>query len=584
MDDIQVSLSLTNALGVLVLVIFLGSTISATSSLGAESTISKFQPLLASYITGKTDSSLHVDGDSVYVLVALKPGYGMSTLDGLFSSKYPLGPSNAPILVYGEIRRAALLSLGAREGVSYVFPDVQIGFDRMKPDEGVYSQKLATDMYRVRQIIGADRVNQLGVTGKGVTIAIVDTGTDFTIPDLQQAVARNSLGQAISFDADGQGFVITSLVVHKVGNVLKTSGLSVDVWNAASYTNTATANQTVQTVKLNYDYGAPTVVSKSGNYHFGILREAIQEVISGDTVTINFPLVVVDSVVANVYDTVVVDMSTAYYNFLETYRQRLNNLVSPATDLLHLGLLWPEPNASWNDHSFADETPHRVGGSDFITFDANGDGVSDFSAGILAFGIDLSGRTGRYFSLLPPIDPDGNFVNVFFDFESHGTNTAANAASRGLLERDIYQNGTLISLPGIAPEAKVIGVKALWLGESTLAWYYAAGFDWNAIDFTFHYTGNHRADIISNSWGDSDPIWDSGSTFGPDYTSELADAFALPHYLDPAYPGTVMLMAGGNGGFGYGTTTSPGASTLAITVGASTNFAVPSPTCPHLEK
>ncbi len=33
----------------------------------------------------------------------------------------------------------------------------------------------------------------------------------------------------------------------------------------------------------------------------------------------------------------------------------------------------------------------------------------DFSAGLLAFGIDLSGRTGQYFSLLPPIDPEWQF-------------------------------------------------------------------------------------------------------------------------------------------------------------------------------
>ena len=559
-------------LGLVILTVMVVSVIGVSSALAAEVTISKYDPLLASYITGRTDPSLHANGDSVYVFVALRPGYGISALDGLLSSEYPLGRANTPLLVYGEVKRSSLLSLGAMPAVSHVFQDVKIGFDNMKPDQDVYTQKLATDMYRVRDIVGADRVNQLGVTGKGVTIAIVDTGTDFTIPDLQQAVARDSLGQAVSFDADGQGFVITSLVVHREGDVLKTAGLSVDVWNAASYTSTGTAGQTVASVKIGYDYGAPTVISKSGNYHFGILREAVQDVISSETVSIDFPVVVVDSVAPNVYDTVVVDMSTAYYNFLRAYQQRLN-LEGIAGDSMGLGLHWPAPLASWNDHSFADEKPHQVGGNDLISFEANGDGVPSFSAGLLAFGIDLSGRTGRYFSLLPPIDKDGNFINVFFDFESHGSNTAANAASRGVLKRDIYQNGTLITLPGIAPDAKVMGVKALWLGEVTFAWYYAAGFDWNPVDFTFKYTGNHRADIISNSWGDSNSIWDLGSTFGTDYMSELADAFSLPHYLDPAYPGTIMVIAAGNGGFGYGTTTSPAASTLAITVGASTSYA-----------
>jgi len=556
-------------LGFLILVLLLGSVVGAYSSLGANE-LSKFNPLLLSYIAGEADARLHANSDSVYAFVALKPGYGPSTVSDLLSIKYPIGQPNSPHILYGEIGKSALLSLGARLGVSYIYPDVRIGFDRVKADQDIYADKLASDMYRVREIIGADRVNQLGVTGKGVTVAIVDSGTDFTIPDLQQAVARDNLGRAVSFDSDGQGLAITTLVVHRVGNVLKTSNMSVDVWNAVSYVQTSSAVPAVEKVKINYDYGAPKVVSKSGDYHFGILRETVQDVVSSRTVTIDFPLVVVDSILPNVYDTVVVDLSTAYYNFLNTYRTRLN---SQATQSLGIGLQWPKPNASWNVHSFANELPHKVGVSDIIAFYPNGGGVPAFGAGLLAFGIDLSGRTGHYMSLLPPIDQNGNFVNVFFDYESHGTSTASNVASRGLIKRDIYRNGTLISLPGVAPDAKVMGIKALWLGEVTFGWYYAAGFDWNSIDSTFKYTGKHRADIISNSWGDSNVIWDQGSTFGADYMSQLADAFSLPNYLDPAYPGTVMAIAAGNGGFGYGTTTSPAASTLAITVGASTSYA-----------
>jgi len=563
-------LSSAKIIGLLALVLLFASTVAACSALSGEETLSKFSPALLYYINGKRDPHLHANRDSIYVFVAIKPGYGMSAVDGLLSNEYPIGRAASPLLVYGEISLDSLLSLGSRLGVSYVFPDVRIGFDRVKPDPEVYGQGLAADMYRVRQIIGADRTNQLGVTGEGVTIAIVDTGTDFTIPDLQQSVARDSLGQAISFDPDGQGFVITSLVVHRQGDVLKTEGLSVDVWNAASYVQTHSGLSPIETVKLHYDYGAPRVLSKSGNYHFGILREAIQDVVSGETISVDFPIVVVDSAVANVYDTVVVDMSTAYYNFLSQWGEKLNG---EATQTLGIRLMWPTPNMTWDDHSFDDEAAHRVGGTDLIYFDANKDGVPDFSAGMLAFGIDLSGRTGHYYSLLPPVDPDGEFINVFFDFESHGTSTASDAASRGVLARDIYNNGTLVSMPGIAEGAKVMGVKALWLGDVTFAWYYSAGFDWNPVDFSFTYTGRHRADIISNSWGDSDPISDLGSTFGPDYMSELTDAFSIPHYLDPAYPGTVMLVAGGNGGFGYGTTTSPAAATLAISVGASTCYA-----------
>jgi len=568
----------TKLLGFLVIVLVIGSMMGACSALSSQDAISRLHPLLINYLNGQKTSRLHIIGDSIYVFVALNSGSGVSSIHEVMTSEYPFGRPSNPLFVYGEVKGNQLLSLAALQGVAYVYPDVRIGFDRVKPDADVYTDHLAADMYRVREIIGADKVNQLGVTGKGVTIAIVDTGTDFGIPDLQQAVARDSSGQAISFDPDGQGLAITSLVVHRVGNLLKTQNLTVDVWNAASYVNIDTALPTVESVKLHYDYVAPQVLSKSGNYHFGLLREQIQDVVSGDTVTVNFPMVVVDSTIPNVYDTVVVDMSTGYYNFLKQYGSKLNN---DASQSLGVGLQWPDPDPAWNDHSFADEAPHKVGSTDIITFDGDHDGVPDFSAGILAFGMDISGRTGHYFSLLPPIDPKGNFVNVFFDSESHGTSTASNSASRGVIKRDIYQNDTLIALPGVAPGASIMGVKALWLGEVTFGWYYAAGFDWNPIDFSFKYTGNHRADIISNSWGDSDPIWDLSSTFGIDYMSQLADEFSLPHYLDPSYPGTVMVMAAGNGGFGYGTITSPAASTLAVTVGASTSYAYRAQ--PHLK-
>jgi subtilisin family serine protease len=487
------------------------------------------------------------------------------------SPSFVVGRTSSPFAVYGTVETDSLLSLASSPAVSYVFPDVKLVFDRMKPDPEVYTQHLAADMFKIRQIIGADRVNQLGISGQNVTIAIVDTGTDFTIPDLRDAVARNSLGQAITFDADGQSLVITNLTVTRFGSVLTTAGKDVKVWNAASYVDTSPSEAQIETVKLNYNYVAPTVLSKSGTYHFGILREEISDVISGSTVDMDFPVVVIDAHQAGVYDTVVVDMSTAYYNFLENYRDKLN---ANAGQTLGLNLTWPSPKFSWDDHGFADEQPHSATpGNDLISFDPNGSDVPVFSAGSLAYGIDLSGYSGEDMALLPPIDPKGNFINVFFDCESHGTSTASDAASRGILKRDVYQNGTLFSLPGIAPAAKVMGVKALWLGDTTFAWYYAAGFDWNPTNFSFKYTGMHRADIISNSWGDSDPIADLGSTFGADLESQLADALSLPRYLDPAYPGAVMLIAAGNGGFGYGTVTSPAAGPLPITIGASTSYA-----------
>jgi len=559
------------ALGLIVLALFIIGTFAPIQLVGAERAISKLDSSLINRIDGVGGEKLRSQGDSVYVFVHLNPGYHPSDVQGDMATRFVVGPQISPLAVYGSVRLNSILSLAASPAVSHVFPDVKLGFERMKPDPEVYAKHLATDMFKVRQIIGADRLNQVGVTGNGVTIAIVDTGTDFAIPDLRDAVARNGLGEAISFDPDGQSFALTNLTVTRFGNLLATRGKTVSVWNSASYVNTNPSEPQIEKDTLHYNYVAPDVTSKSGLYHFGIMREQISDVISGSTAILNFPVVVVDANYAGVYDTVFVDMSTAYYNFLTQYRGDLN---ANASQELNLNLTWPSPQSSWNVHGFANEQPHMAApGKDLIYFDPTNSGVPVFSAGLLAYGVDLGGVMGQNFALLPPIDPKGDFINVYFDYESHGTSTASNAASRGILKRDIYQNGTLLSLPGIAPAAKIMGIKALWVGDTTFAWYYAAGFDWNPTDFSFKYTGNHRADIISNSWGDSDVIQDLGSTFGADLTSQLADALIIPHYLDPAYPGIVMLMAGGNGGFGYGTTATPGAGALPITVGASTNYA-----------
>ena len=559
------------ALGLVVLALFFIGSFAPLQLVGAQRAVSKLDGSLIDQIDRVQREKLRAEGDSVYVFVQLNQGYRASDVQGLLATRFVVGPPVSPLAVYGSVGVNSLLSLAASPAVSYVFPDVKLGFERMKPDPEVYAQHLATDMFRVRQIISADRVNQFGVTGNGVTIAIVDTGTDFTIPDLRDAVARNEAGQAISFDADGQSLALTNLTVTRFGNLLATEGKVVSVWNSASYVNTNPSEPQIDKVTLHYNYLAPNVTSKSGLYHFGILREKISDVISGSTVELNFPVVVVDANEAGVYDTVFVDMKTAYYNFLSQYRSNLN---ANASQELDLNLTWRPPQPSWNVHGFANEQPHMAApGKDLIYFDPTNSGVPVFSAGLLAYGADLGGYTGKNFALLPPIDPKGNFINVFFDYESHGTSTASNAASRGILKRDVYQNGTLFALPGIAPAAEIMGVKALWVGDTTFAWYYAAGFDWDPIDFSFKYTGMHRADIISNSWGDSNIIQDLGSTFGADLMSQLADAFTLPHYLDPTYPGVVMLFAAGNGGFGYGTVASPGAAALPITVGASTSYA-----------
>ena len=57
----------------------------------------------------------------------------------------------------------------------------------------------------------SERVHDLyNVTGKGVTIAIMDTGVDFSNPDIMESLARDEDNNPIMLDADGQGLVLTN--------------------------------------------------------------------------------------------------------------------------------------------------------------------------------------------------------------------------------------------------------------------------------------------------------------------------------------------------------------------------------------
>ena len=97
------------------------------------------------------------------------------------------------------------------------------------------------------------------------------------------------------------------------------------------------------------------------------------------------------------------------------------------------------------------------------------------------------------------MDEDGRFFGVMNDPFPHGTSSASVIASKGEMEYDIYNNTKKFSIKGIAPDAKILPVKALWFGDTIYAWLWTAGFD-NEED-SWVYTGSPRADIISNSWG-----------------------------------------------------------------------------------
>jgi len=577
-----------------------------------------------------------------------------------------------------------------RERGLKVINDFMLDFDSSRDsNEFIFiNMPNSNDANRFDIIYGIDKVHAKGITGKGVKIAIVDSGVDFSSKDMVHAIALDSNGMPIMLDADGQGIVLTHtrfkakiingvIYEHELSDEEKKDpytsniyinddgvflnikgkdgeGLKFDIYNPIyPYLGppvlTAKANADWRIGKSNFDF----INSKSGIYKMGFMVQLNFQL--GRAALMIVPVLVVDSREPNVYDTIIADMSTAWADFA----------------VFELGKKLEEVNF---DLDFTDEKPRTLISFNnmeisledlMLTYDADKDGIADISAGMLgAYVLDVWGVTSKkkdddnnksntnsntnynYIDpnlgalsgrLLDPIDADGNYFTVMFDFFGHGTQSAGTIVSKGSVDYEIYKsssngssnsnsNDTNISnnithrIVGIAPDAKIIPVKALWFGDIAYAWLWASGFDLieekissnnsnnnnnnsskdtntiniisnddntnqkeeessttadannsrEVIRWRWVYTGEHKADIINNSWGiPSVPLLGKGP--GYDILSILASVLSIPGSLDAKYPGVIIVNSNGNSGHAYGTVTSPASSPLALSIGATTN-------------
>jgi len=451
-----------------------------------------------------------------------------------------------------------------------------------KPRLGFRDESLTgkpeTTLRDVVNITGAQRAwTDLGINGTDVTIAVVDTGVDYGALSLGywDAIARDEMGYPATLDADAECMVLTNTTVSATymkgtRKYLMTSGTDPDVYFG-----------------LGLFYGIPVVIkfsdltgspwpadmeitgirSMSGTYHFGVMVQYWNMVPEWLILQL-FPVLVVDSTTAGVYDMVYVDLSHDW--------AWLGQISSEHPDILPY---WP---GTWPpEYGFADEVPVTPKGWTTAARDFTGDEIYDLSAGSLGYFLDVwkaSPNAADKGLVLKPVDPAGNYTVFVNDWFGHGTYCASSAVGRDA--------GHPRAGSGIAPGSKVMGIVALWIGDIIEAELWAAGFDlipgtegWSDLILgygwvwgTWNYTGNHKADIISNSWGISEwPLLLLGLPCY-DLLSIIEDALMIPGYLDPSYSGTVVVHAGGNGAPGYGTFTSPGYATLPISVGASTSF------------
>ena len=465
----------------------------------------------------------------------------------------------------------------------YVIEDSKLDFHQ--------SEQIISDVSKIGDITGSTITKQkYNSTGNDIVIAIVDTGVDFSNPDIQHSLARDKFNHPIMLDPDGQGIILTnatfaaniskydtirnftkpilenatSSVYHSRDGVFldisqKGKDTTIQVYNSLfpQFGSSAIFNGTLSHDMKIGNNARDFIKSQSGIYHLGVMYQGglfgkIQVV----------PVLVVDSISFGVYDTVIPDLSTSWEDYT---RDNLNS-----TKLLDY------------DFDFTDEIPIMLGsGNEFLVFDYDDDGKNDYSAGTIGanvldvYGVIKNNSTKIDDSLnaingtlLPPIDPDGNFFGVMTDFMGHGTSSAASIVSQGHETYNIYNNTKKYSIIGVAPDAKILPVKALWFGDTVYGWLWLSGFTNN--DNNWQFSGKPQADIISNSWGISN-FPNSKYAPGMDVLSLILSVLSTPNSLHDDYPGVTIISSAGNSGHGYGTIGLPNASPFGISVGATTN-------------
>jgi len=434
-------------------------------------------------------------------------------------------------------------------------------------------------------IANSEQVHKLyNITGKGVTIAVVDTGVDFSNPDIMESLARDDDNNPIMLDTDGQGLVLTNstfvanIKYGKVYNFTKTAMLQLNATsnvyesNDGVFLNTQAKNGTISIYNsFSPNYGNAYVLegrvtgdlkigtsqknfipSKSGIYHLGAILASHVGKLQVLTV------LVTDPNQAGVYDTITPDMSTSWMDFTKKEQSRPDY-----------------------DFDFTDETPITIGsGNEFMVYDSDGDGINDYSAGTVGarvvdvYGVisdkaEIDDKMGAVNgTLLHAMDKNGNYFGVMNDFYGHGTATSATIASKGKMEYNIYNDTKKYTILGIAPDVSILPVKSLWFGDVFYGWMWTAGFENEESKWV--YTGEPKTDIISNSWGVSNfPSLEYAP--GLYISSHILNALVIPQSLHQNYTGTTIISSAGNNGHGYGTMGMPGISSFGISVGAVTS-------------
>ena len=127
----------------------------------------------------------------------------LSEINSFVQTPYSISSSNGFFSIIAIPENT--LSIFQSKGF-HIIEDFQLDFHSKYVTKNNVSQ-----ISTIGNIANSERVHNLyNVTGNDVTIAIIDTGVDFSNPDMQHALARDNKNFPIMLDPDGQGLILTN--------------------------------------------------------------------------------------------------------------------------------------------------------------------------------------------------------------------------------------------------------------------------------------------------------------------------------------------------------------------------------------
>lgn len=515
----------------------------------------KLDPKLQNAYKKHSDSSV-----AVFVSVAGDPTSVEDQMDNAYSTS-----AKGASLVVGRVDTAQLVKLASAKKVlsvrqvSFKLDGTPVGVDEgaqrnplsgatkkaavaeiQEGDDVPYSDAPAPKPSKFQQfkkynVLDAKTHNfteawKKGYTGKGSTVAVFDSGTDWSHPDLIGAkVAKAENGWPAAFDPFGTLQWLADPSQIEQGLSWYTETTSADCANADDTCSVDFATKTGPSRNLSnppgtneHTYTLPSSWSKSGTVMLGSHPDDYALDFFGERPA----FVVTDPNTAGVYDTIYVDLNDDY-DFGDE---------KPVTK---------QSPRSWRDLD-GDGYTDLSGGMVYYISDGTGDEGTAVPGGLEAFGLEVKGEPGQLVAWTGDFDPG---------LEGHGTLCASNIVGQGVTDGGLPR---FTDLPGGKYPAAVVGgaphATMVPFGDV----YFSHDF---SKEFAYLLSNLNGIDVTSNSYGSSDEDND-----GLDASSQEADIWHTEFGNT-----TTPLFSTGNGAPGYGTVTPP-SPVAGIKVGASTQY------------